>query len=58
MSEKNDPNETALEKFFEGVESDPWCDPAFRRKEQLSGWMKGIGVLILWFGFWGILSII
>lgn len=55
MSDQKDPGQIVLDKLMEGVEADPWCDPAFKRKRQLSGWMIGIGVLVLWFGFWGIL---
>ena len=59
MSDKTDSNEHNLKgTVWEDAGPDPWCDPAYRRKAQMSGWMKGIGVLVLWFGFWGILSII
>jgi len=68
MSENTDPNEIKptgrSESLDDVIEGNLRADYSLeqysrnRHKTEVSGWMKLIGVLILWFGFWGILSII
>jgi hypothetical protein len=57
MSEKNNSSEHPL-KGTVWEDAGPDRSSEVRRNAEISGWVKTVGVLILWFGFWGILSII